>query len=116
MTASPKHGSGDVGRGHGSSGAGHDKHAGHSAAMFRDRFWLSLFLTIPTLVWSDSLQEWLSYRAPSFPLSEHVPALFGSGVFLYGGLVFLKGALAELRDRLPGMMTLISLAISVAFV
>jgi P-type Cu2+ transporter len=84
--------------------------------MFRDRFWLSLLLTIPTLVWSDSLQDWLSYRAPSFPLSEQVPALFGTAVFLYGGLVFLKGAVGELRDRLPGMMTLISLAISVAFV
>jgi Cu2+-exporting ATPase len=95
---------------------GHDKHAGHSVEMFRDRFWLSLVLTVPTLVWSDSLQDWLSYTAPAFPLSEYVPALFGSAVFLYGGVVFLKGGLNELRDRLPGMMTLISLAITVAFV
>jgi Cu2+-exporting ATPase len=94
---------------------GHDKHAGHSAEMFRDRFWLSLILTVPTLVWSDSLQDWLSYTAPSFPRSQHVPAVFGTAVFLYGGLVFLKGGLGELRDRLPGMMTLISLAITVAF-
>jgi Cu2+-exporting ATPase len=94
---------------------GHDKHAGHSAEMFRDRFWLSLILTVPTLVWSDSLQDWLSYTAPSFPLSQHVPAVFGTAVFLYGGLVFLKGGLGEIRDRLPGMMTLISLAITVAF-
>jgi Cu2+-exporting ATPase len=94
---------------------GHDKHAGHSAEMFRDRFWLSLILTVPTLVWSDSLQDWLSFTAPSFPRSQHVPAVFGTAVFLYGGLVFLKGGLGELRDRLPGMMTLISLAITVAF-
>jgi Cu2+-exporting ATPase len=94
---------------------GHDKHAGHSVEMFRDRFWLSLILTVPTLVWSDSLQDWLSYTAPSFPLSQHIPAVFGTAVFLYGGLVFLKGGLGELRDRLPGMMTLISLAITVAF-
>ncbi|MDX1492861.1 MAG: heavy metal translocating P-type ATPase [Longimicrobiales bacterium] len=94
---------------------GHDKHAGHSVEMFRDRFWLSLILTIPTLVWSESLQVWLSYQAPAFPLSEYLPAAFGTAVFLYGGLVFLKGALRELKDRLPGMMTLISLAIAVAF-
>ncbi|HSG46326.1 MAG TPA: HAD-IC family P-type ATPase, partial [Longimicrobiales bacterium] len=95
--------------------SGHDKHAGHSAAMFRDRFWLSLVLTVPTLVWSASLQGWLSYEAPSFPFSEYLPALFGTAVFLYGGVVFLKGALRELKDRVPGMMTLISLAILVAF-
>ena len=95
--------------------AGHDHHAGHSVAMFRDRFWLSLALTVPTLVWSQSLQGWLSYQAPAFPFSRHVPALFGSAVFLYGGVVFLKGAVSELRSRLPGMMTLISLAIVVAF-
>jgi Cu2+-exporting ATPase len=84
--------------------------------MFRDRFWLSLILSVPTLVWSPSVQNWLSYSAPAFPLSEYVPVLFGSAVFLYGGLVFLKGARGELKARLPGMMTLISLAITVSFV
>ena len=84
--------------------------------MFRDRFWLSLILSVPTLVWSPSVQSWLSYSAPAFPLSEYVPVLFGSAVFLYGGLVFLKGAHGELKARLPGMMTLISLAITVSFV
>jgi len=83
--------------------------------MFRDKFWLSLILTVPTLVWSPIIQEWLSFAAPIFPLSEYVPAVFGTAVFLYGGIVFLRGAVGELRDRLPGMMTLISLAISVAF-
>ena len=84
--------------------------------MFRDRFWLSLILSVPTLVWSPTVQNWLSYSAPAFPLSGYVPVLFGSAVFLYGGLVFLKGARGELKARLPGMMTLISLAITVSFV
>jgi len=95
--------------------AGHDRHAGHSVAMFRDRFWLSLALTLPTIIWSDMVQMWFGYSAPEFPGSEYIPALFGTIVFLYGGQPFLKGAVSELRDRLPGMMTLISLAISVAF-
>ncbi|MGH7576622.1 MAG: HAD-IC family P-type ATPase, partial [Longimicrobiales bacterium] len=84
--------------------------------MFRDRFWWSLLLTVPTLVWGELLQGWLGYAAPSFPGSRYVPALFGTAVYLYGGRVFLTGAWHELRDRLPGMMTLISLAITVAFV
>ena len=106
----------DHGGHHGPEHQGHDKHAGHSPAMFRDRFWLSLILSVPTLVWSQTVQNWLSYSAPAFPLSEYVPVLFGSAVFLYGGLVFLKGAHGELKARLPGMMTLISLAITVSFV
>ncbi|MBI4408287.1 MAG: heavy metal translocating P-type ATPase [Gemmatimonadetes bacterium] len=84
--------------------------------MFRDKFWISLLLTVPTLVWSELLQGWLRYEAPTFPGSAYIPALFGSTVFFYGGWVFLQGAVRELRDRLPGMMTLIALAISVAFV
>jgi P-type Cu2+ transporter len=96
--------------------ARHDKHAGHSVAMFRDRFWLSVLLTIPILFWSGMVQQWLGYTAPSFPLSERIPAIFGTIVFLYGGAPFLKGGLAEIRDRAPGMMLLISLAIVVAFV
>ncbi len=95
--------------------AGHDKHAGHSVEMFRDRFWLSLALTIPALVWEPMLQDWFGYTAPRFPGSQYIPAAFGAAVFLYGGGVFLKGAWDELKNRLPGMMTLISLAILVAF-
>lgn len=95
--------------------AGHDKHAGHSVEMFRDRFWLSLALTIPALVWEPMLQDWFGYTAPRFPGSQYIPAIFGAAVFLYGGWVFLKGAWGELKNRLPGMMTLISLAILVAF-
>jgi Cu2+-exporting ATPase len=83
--------------------------------MFRDKFWVSLLLTLPTLVWGHMLQRALGYTAPAFPGSRWIPALFGTAVFAYGGVPFLRGGLAELKHRLPGMMTLISLAISVAF-
>ncbi len=103
--------------GPGASGhAGHDKHAGHSVAMFRDRFWLTLLLTIPVILLSDDIQTWFGYTLPSLPGLEYAPAAIGTIVFLYGGLVFLRGAAGELRARQPGMMTLISLAIVVAFV
>lgn len=95
---------------------GHDKHAGHSVEMFRTRFWVCLVLTVPALIWEPMLQDWFGYQAPVFPGSGWIPAVFGTLVFLYGGMVFLKGAVHELADRLPGMMTLIALAISVAFV
>src|ERR1700686_5303004 len=94
---------------------GHDRHAGHSVAMFRDKFWLSFALTIPVVVWSSDVQQWFGYTAPSFPGSKLVPAVPGTGVFIYGGLVFIRGARRELADHKPGMMTLISLAIIVAF-
>lgn len=100
--------------GHGEPSA-HDKHAGHSVAMFRDRFWVSLLLTIPTLVWEPMIQQWFSYTAPQFPGSQFMPPVFGAIVYFYGGWVFIEGAWRELRAMLPGMMTLISLAITVAF-
>ena len=96
--------------------AGHERHAGHSVAMFRDRFWLSLALTVPVLIWSGDPQRWLGYTAPVFPGSALIPPVFGTAIFLYGGLVFLRAGRGELANRQPGMMTLISLAITVAFV
>ena len=95
--------------------AGHDRHAGHSVAMFRDKFWLSLALTIPVVVWSAEVQHWLGYTAPTFPGSQFIAAILGTIVFVYGGSVFVRGAWGELSDRRPGMMTLISLAILVSF-
>jgi Cu2+-exporting ATPase len=100
----------------GHDGGAHDQHAGHSVSMFRDRFWLSVLLTIPVLVWSEMVQDWLGFTAPTFPLSERIPAILGTIVFIYGGMPFLRGGVRELRDRQPGMMLLISLAILVAFV
>ena len=96
--------------------AGHNQHAGHSVAMFRDKFWITLLLTLPTLVWGHMLQRAIGYTAPHFPGSQWIPAVFGTAVFFYGGWPFINGAMRELRSRLPGMMTLIALAISVAFV
>ena len=94
---------------------GYDKHAGHDVKAFRNRFLVCLALTIPILFWEPMMQEWLGYSAPAFPGSEFIPAIFGTVVFFYGGGIFLVGALRELTVRLPGMMTLISLAIAVAF-
>src|SRR4051794_2103498 len=76
--------------------AGHDKHAGHNVAMFRDRFWISLALTVPTLVWGHMLQRAFGYSAPHFAGSMWIPVFFGTAVFLYGGVPFLRGALHEL--------------------
>src|SRR6187551_3354790 len=101
---------------HGDHAAGHDRHAGHSVAMFRDKFWLSLALTIPTVLLSREVAGWMGYTIPAIPGVEYVPAVLGTIIFLYGGLVFIRGAQGELADRKPGMMTLISLAIIVAFV
>ncbi|MEO5964136.1 MAG: heavy metal translocating P-type ATPase [Candidatus Limnocylindrales bacterium] len=100
---------------HASHASGHDKHAGHSVAMFRDKFWLSVVLTVPVVLLSHDVASWLGYEVPQIPGLDLVPAILGTVVFLYGGLVFLRGAVGELRDRQPGMMTLISLAIVVAF-
>src|SRR5215470_18052214 len=72
--------------------AGHDRHAGHSVAMFRDKFWLSLALTIPVVFWSADVQHWFGYKAPSFPGSNLIAPILGTVVFAYGGLVFLRGA------------------------
>jgi len=89
-------------------------HAGHSVAMFRDKFWLSLALTIPVVFWSTDIQHWLGYTAPTFPGSKFIPPILGTVVFVYGGLVFIRGAWSELADHQPGMMTLITLGIIAA--
>ena len=102
--------------GNDTAAGGHDRHEGHSVAMFRDKFWLSLALTVPVVLLSHDIQEWVGYSIPMFPGIEYLPAILGTIVFFYGGLVFIRGAQGELADRKPGMMTLISLAIVVAFV
>jgi Cu2+-exporting ATPase len=84
--------------------------------MFRDKFWFSLVLTIPTLVWGHMLPGVFGYKPPQIPGAHWIPSVLGTAVFLYGGLPFVQGAFHELRAQLPGMMTLIALAISVAFI
>jgi Cu2+-exporting ATPase len=93
-----------------------DRHAGHDINVLWRRFWVVLVLTIPVLIYSPGIEKLLRYTAPPFPGSRYVPFVFGTIIFFYGGLFFLKGAVGELRQRRPGMMTLISLAITVAFV
>jgi Cu2+-exporting ATPase len=100
---------------HGDHAASHDRHAGHSVAMFRDKFWLTLALTVPVVILSPDIQEWLGFSLPSFPGEQYAAAILGTAIFFYGGMVFIRGAQGELADRQPGMMTLISLAIIVAF-
>ncbi len=94
----------------------HDKHAGHSVSMFRNKFWVSLTLTVPILIWGHMLPRFFGYAPPHLPGAAWIVPLFGTVVFAYGGWPFVLGAVRELKDRLPGMMTLIALAITVAFV
>src|SRR5687768_4031007 len=93
---------------------GHDKHAGHDPEMFRRKFWLSLALTVPIVLTSDMVMEWFGYTL-DLPGISWVGPVLGTFVFAYGGWPFLVGALSEIRDRAPGMMLLISMAITVAY-
>ncbi|MDQ0867360.1 heavy metal translocating P-type ATPase [Arthrobacter globiformis] len=93
----------------------HGQHAGHSTAMFKDRFWLTLVLSVPVVYFSPMFAHLLGYMPPEFPGSAWIPPVLGTVIFLYGGMPFLKGGLNELRTRQPGMMLLIGMAISVAF-
>ena len=95
--------------------AEHDKHAGHSPEMFKSRFWLSFVLTLPILYFDAHLQEWFGYQAVQFPGVAWVQPVLSIILYFYGGWPFVAGAMRELRARQPGMMTLIALAISVAF-
>ena len=103
---------------------GHDEHAGHGAhvdhtgheQMFRKRFWVSLLLSIPVLLYSPTIQGWFGFTMPAFAGSQWITPVFAIIVFFYGGTPFTQMALPEVRSRKPGMMTLISLAIGVAFI
>ncbi|WP_369684838.1 heavy metal translocating P-type ATPase [Halalkalicoccus sp. NIPERK01] len=105
---------------HGRHAAGHDRgahvdHSGHEA-MFKTRFFVCLVLALPVLAYSPMLQEWLGFTIPTVPGGAFVAPVFGVIVFAYGGIPFLRMGAVEARNREPGMMLLISLAISVAFV
>jgi Cu2+-exporting ATPase len=107
--------------GHGQHGGhdGHDDHGGMHEGheqLFRRRFFVSTVLSVPVLLYSEALQGWLGFSVPAFPGSEWINPVFAVIVFAYGGVPFLKMAVPEVSDRSPGMMTLISMAISVAFV
>jgi len=100
---------------HQGSHQGHDKHAGHDPEAFRRKLWLSLALTLPVVATSSMVMDWFGYRL-DFPGIDWVGPVLGSVVFFYGGWPFLVGGVREVRDRAPGMMLLISMAITVAYV
>ncbi len=103
------------GQDHSDHQGGHQDHTGHEI-MFRDRFWICLILSLPVLIYSPAIQGWFNFSAPAFPGSRWVLPILASVIFIIGGLPFLSMARWELRGRSPGMMTLISLAISVAYI
>ena len=92
-----------------------DKHSGHSVNIFKAKFWVSFILSIPVVAYSDIAEKFLGYTAPQFFGSPYLPMVLSSIIFFYGGSIFITSAYRELRARLPGMMTLIALAISVAY-
>lgn len=93
----------------------HGGHAGHDPEIFRRKFWLSLALTVPIVVTSEMVMDWFGYTL-DFPGITWVGPVLGTIVFGYGGRPFLEGGLHEIRSRQPGMMLLISMAITVAYV
>lgn len=107
--------------------ADHENHTGHTERsdhgvdhtsheiMFRNRFWVSLALTLPVLLFSPMIQQWFGFTLPAFTGSRWIGPIFATAIFFYGGLPFLKMARPEVRNRKLGMMSLISLAITVAF-
>lgn len=104
---------------HGSKGhddhAGHDKHAGHHTHDFLKRFWICLILTIPVLLLSHMIQDWLNFSI-RFQGDKYVLLALGTIIYFYGGMPFLKGLVTEIRNNAIGMMTLVALAITVAYV
>lgn len=92
-----------------------DKHAGHDPEMFRELFWWNLLLAIPVLIFSDQIQNWFGYSINRAWAAWVAPAI-GTFVYLWGGKPFLAGGITEVRNRQPGMMLLITLAITVAYV
>ncbi|ALQ31687.1 ATPase [Arthrobacter sp. YC-RL1] len=93
----------------------HGEHAGHSTAMFKNKFWLSLALSIPVVIFSPMFAHLFGYQIPDFPGAAWIAPVLGSVILFYGGLPFLKGGWKELRSKQPGMMLLITLAITIAF-
>ncbi len=109
-----QNGNGQHGNGGNDQHAGHDKHAGHSPAMFKRRFFVCLGLTLPILYLAPIVEKLFGYQAIQFPGSNWITPIIATIIYFYGGWVFLKGAWYEFRSKI-GMMTLVALAITVAF-
>lgn len=118
-----QHAAHDAHAGHAHGAANHDAHAdhdpgahaGHSVAMFRNRFWVTLVLSIPVVIFSPMVAMIFGYHIPETGWTTWIAPVLGTVIFFYGGMPFLKGALREIRLRQPGMMLLIAMAITVAF-
>lgn len=95
--------------------AGHDKHAGHHTHDFLKRFWICLIVTVPVLLLSHMIQQWLGFEI-RFPGDKYVLLALSTFIYIYGGMPFLQGMVSEIKDKAIGMMTLVALAISVAFI
>ncbi|MEO6289552.1 MAG: copper-translocating P-type ATPase [Ginsengibacter sp.] len=98
----------------GKSHQGHDKHAGHHTHDFLRRFWVCIILTVPVLLLSHMIQSWMGFSI-AFPGDNYVLVVLGTVIYFYGGMPFFKGLLSEVKDNAIGMMTLVAIAISVAY-
>jgi Cu2+-exporting ATPase len=94
---------------------GHDEHAGHHTENFLNRFWICLVITIPVLLLSHMIQQWLGFQL-TFAGDRYLLLALSSGIFFYGGWPFLVGLVRELKHWSPGMMTLVAVAITTAYV
>lgn len=92
----------------------HDKHEGHHTHDFLQRFWISLIITVPILALSHMIQKWLGFSL-EFSGDKYVLFALGTLIYLYGGMPFLKGMVGEIKAKAIGMMTLVAIAISVAY-
>lgn len=101
----------------GHSGMDHSGHSGHGdhVGQFRRLFWIMLIVAVPVVVFSDMFAMILSYQLPTLPFVAWISPLLGTLMYVWGGWPFLNGAVMELKARKPGMMLLIALAITVAF-
>src|SRR5690606_19789198 len=93
----------------------HDKHEGHHTLDFLKRFWVSLIITVPILLLSPMVQEWFGFTV-AFPGDKYVLLALGTFIYIYGGMPFLKGIVGEIKAKAIGMMTLVAIAISVAYI
>ncbi|MBV6464377.1 MAG: Copper-exporting P-type ATPase B [Chlorobi bacterium] len=94
---------------------GYNKHEGHHTSDFMKRFWISLILTIPILLLSEMIQLWIGFHI-SFSGDKYVLLTLGTAIYIYGGMPFLRGMIGEIKAKAIGMMTLVAIAISVAYI
>lgn len=112
--ASHNHGSGHNHNGHNHGGHDHSSHHAHMIEDFKRRFWISLVVTIPVLVLSPMIQGILNYQV-NIPYANYILFVLSTFIFFYGGWPFITGLISELKKKEPGMMTLIAVAIIVAW-